>query len=206
MLPAGASVHFYLQGGFVLNWDEKVGARIKRLRENKSLSRDELSSRSGLDIDFLEALEEQNIYPSLGPLLKIARGLGIRLGTLLDDQFSQDPLIVRIEDRKQELSMLKGKDKPVALKFHSLGRGKKDRHMEPFYIEILPEPSEDKKLSSHEGEEFIVVLSGEVEVFYGQETSILKAGDSIYYNSVVPHYVSCRGSRAEIYAVLYFPE
>lgn len=189
-----------------MNWDEKVGARIKRLRENKSLSRDELSSRSGLDIHFLEALEEQNIYPSLGPLLKIARGLGIRLGTLLDDQFSQDPLIVRIEDRKQELSMLKGKDKPVALKFHSLGRGKKDRHMEPFYIEILPEPSEDKKLSSHEGEEFIVVLSGEVEVCYGQETSILKAGDSIYYNSVVPHYVSCRGSRAEIYAVLYFPE
>ncbi len=186
--------------------DEKVGARIKRLREDKGLARDELSSRSGLDIDFLKALEEENIYPSLGPLLKIARGLGIRLGTLLDDQFSQDPLIVRIEDRKQELSLLKGKDKPIALKFHSLGRGKKDRHMEPFYIEILPEPAEDKKLSSHEGEEFIVVLSGEVEIFYGQKTSILKAGDSIYYNSVVPHYVSCRGSRAEIYAVLYFPE
>ncbi len=189
-----------------MNRDEKVGARIKRLREAKSLSRDELSSQSGLDIDFLRALEEENIYPSLGPLLKIARGLGIRLGTLLDDQFSQDPLIVRIEERKQELSMLKGKDKPIALKFHSLGRGKKDRHMEPFYIEILPEPAEDKKLSSHEGEEFIVVLSGEVEVFYGQKTSILKAGDSIYYNSVVPHYVSCRGSRAEIYAVLYLPE
>jgi transcriptional regulator with XRE-family HTH domain len=206
MMPAGAPVHFYLQGGFVLNWDQKVGARIKRLREDKSLSRDELSSRSGLDIDFLQALEEENIYPSLGPLLKIARGLGIRLGTLLDDQFSQDPLVVRIEDRKQELSMLKGKDKPVALKFHSLGRGKKDRHMEPFYIEILPEPAEDKKLSSHEGEEFIVVLSGEVEVVYGQKSSILKAGDSIYYNSVVPHYVSCRGSKAEIYAVLYFPE
>ena len=189
-----------------MNNDEKVGTRIKRLREVNSLSRDELSSRCGLDIDFLQAVEEENIYPSLGPLLKIALGLGIRLGTLLDDQFSKDPLIVRLGDRKEELSMLKGKDKPVALKFHSLGRGKKDRHMEPFYIEILPEPAEDKKLSSHEGEEFIVVLSGEVEVFYGQETSILKPGDSIYYNSVVPHCVSCRGARAEIYAVLYFPE
>jgi quercetin dioxygenase-like cupin family protein len=78
--------------------------------------------------------------------------------------------------------------------------------MEPFYIEILPEPPEDKKLSSHEGEEFMVVLSGEVEIFYGQETCILKQGDSIYYNSVIPHYVSCRGGRAEIYAVLYFPD
>jgi transcriptional regulator with XRE-family HTH domain len=185
---------------------EKVGARIKRLREGKSLSLDELSSRSGLALDFLEAVEEDNVYPSLGPLLKISRVLGIRLGTLLDDQISQDPLIVRLEDRKEELSMLKGKDKPVALKFHSLGRGKKDRHMEPFYIEIFPESAEDKKLSSHEGEEFIVVLSGEVEILYGQQKSILKQGDSIYYNSLVPHYVSCRGPKAEIYAVLYFPE
>ncbi len=186
--------------------EEKVGSRIKRLREAREISRDELAARSGLNLDFIEAIEEDNIYPSLGPLLKIARVLGLRLGTFLDDQFSKDPLIVRREGRKEELSMHKGKDKPVALRFHSLGRGKKDRHMEPFYIEILPEPEEDKKLSFHEGEEFIVVLSGEVEVFYGQEVHILKAGDSIYYNSVVPHYVSCRGDRAEIYAVLYFPE
>ena len=189
-----------------MNNDDKVGARIRRLREGNSLSLDELSARSGLSPDFLKEVEEDNIYPSLGPLLKIARVLGIRLGTLLDDQISQDPLIMRVANRREELTMLKGKDKPVALKFHSLGRGKKDRHMEPFYIEILPEPAEDKKLSSHEGEEFIVVLSGEVEIFYGQETCILGQGDSIYYNSVIPHYVSCRGPRAEIYAVLYFPD
>jgi transcriptional regulator with XRE-family HTH domain len=195
-----------LKGGFVLEGIQKVGVRIKRLREENSLSLDELSVRSALSADFLHDVEENNVYPSLGPLLKISRALGIRLGTLLDDQISQDPVVMRVEDQKEELSMLKGKDKPVALKFHSLGRGKKDRHMEPFYIEILPEPAEDKKLSSHEGEEFIVVLSGEVEVFYGQKTCVLKRGDSIYYNSVVPHYVSCHGSRAEIYAVLYFPD
>ena len=40
----------------------------------------------------------------------------------------------------------------------------------------------------------------------GTEVHILKAGDSIYYNSVVPHYVGCKGDRAEIYAVLYLPE
>ena len=114
---------------------------------------------------------------------------------------------MRVEDRREELSMLKGKDKPVALRFHSLGRGKSDRHMEPFFIEILPESEVDKKLSSHEGEEFIVVISGELEVIYGQETHVLKAGDSIYYNSVVPHHVGSHGGRkAEIYAVLYFPD
>lgn len=189
-----------------MNADEKIGARIKRFRESRDLTREEVSTRSGLQVEFLKAIEEDNTYPSLGPLLKIARVLGVRLGTFLDDQLSRDPLVVRLGERKEELSMHKAKDKPVALKFHSLGRGKKDRHMEPFYIEILPEPAEDKKLSSHEGEEFIVVLSGEVEVFYGQDMHVLKTGDSIYYNSVVPHYVSCRGPRAEIYAVLYFPE
>jgi quercetin dioxygenase-like cupin family protein len=79
--------------------------------------------------------------------------------------------------------------------------------MEPFFIEILPESAEDKKLSSHEGEEFIIVFSGRVEVIYGQETHILEPGDSIYYNSVVPHFVGCHGGRtAEIYAVLYIPD
>lgn len=186
---------------------EKVGARIQNFREMKGMSREELGRQTGLDPEFIQGMEEEDLYPSLGPLLKIARALGVRLGTFLDDKVTRDPLIVRQEERREELSMLKGKDKPAALKFHSLGRGKSDRHMEPFYIEILPESASEKKLSSHEGEEFIVVLSGEVEILYGQETHILKAGDSTYYNSVVPHYVSCHGARkAEIYAVLYIPE
>jgi transcriptional regulator with XRE-family HTH domain len=189
-----------------LNTDDKMGTRIKRFREAKNLSIEDISERSGLHVEFLTAVEEENIYPSLGPLIKIARALGTRLGTFLDDQLSRDPLIVRLGQRKEELSMIKGKDKPIALRFHSLGRGKKDRHMEPFYIEIMPEPESDKKLSAHEGEEFIVVLSGEVEVSYGNEVHLLQTGDSVYYNSAVPHYVSCRSERAEIYAVLYFPE
>ncbi len=79
--------------------------------------------------------------------------------------------------------------------------------MEPFFVEIMPESAKQKTLSSHEGEEFIVLVSGAVEVIYGNETYELKAGDSIYYNSIVPHYVSCAGEeKAEIYAVIYIPE
>lgn len=186
---------------------DKIGSRIKKFREMEEISREELSSRSGLDADFIHGVEEENIYPSLGPLLKISRALGTRLGTFLDDTISHDPLIVRLEEREEELSMLKGNEKPVALQFFSLGKGKNDRHMEPFFVRINPEPEEDKKLSSHEGEEFIVIVSGEVRVVYGQEEYELKTGDSIYYNSIIPHNVSCKGDTpAEIYAVLYFPE
>lgn len=185
---------------------EKVGQRIRTFMAKQELTLETLAQRTGLEPGFLSTIIQDDVYPSLGPLLKIARALDTRLGTFLDDQISRDPLVVRRADRKEELSMLRGKDKPVALKFYSLGSGKSDRHMEPFYVELLPESEKAKDLSSHEGEEFIVVYAGRVEVTYGTETVVLEAGDSIYYNSIVPHYVSCKGAQpAAIYAVLYIP-
>lgn len=185
---------------------EKVGQRIRTFMARQEMTVETLAQRTGLEPGFLTTVIEDDVYPSLGPLLKIARALDVRLGTFLDDQISKDPLVVRRENRKQELSMLRGKDKPVALKFYSLGSGKSDRHMEPFYVELLPESEKAKDLSSHEGEEFIVVYAGRVEVTYGTEAVVLEAGDSIYYNSIVPHYVSCKGAQpAAIYAVLYIP-
>lgn len=78
------------------------------------------------------------MYPSLGPLLKVARGLGVRLGTFLDDEIGADPLLIRLAERQEEISVLSGKGCTADLKFFSLGKGKKDRHMEPFYVELLP--------------------------------------------------------------------
>ena len=185
---------------------EKVGQRIKSFMEKQDMAVSALAEKTGLDVSFLENVIENDVYPSLGPLLKIAKALDVRLGTFLDDQISSDPLVVRFQDREEELSMLRGKDKPVSLKFYSLGSGKSDRHMEPFYVELLPESEKSKDLSSHEGEEFIVVHSGQLEVTYGTEVHVLGVGDSIYYNSIVPHYVSCKGAQtASIYAVLYIP-
>lgn len=187
---------------------EKVGQRITTFMEQQGITINELAVRTGLEKKFLTSVIEDDVYPSLGPLLKIARALGVRLGTFVDDQVSRDPLIIRKEQRKSELSMLRAKDQPAVSKFYSLGRGKSDRHMEPFYIEMLPESGDDdKRRSSHEGEEFIVVVSGKIELRYGNETYELEPGDSVYYNSIVPHWVGCTGGEgASIYAVLYFPE
>ncbi|MFO8032518.1 MAG: cupin domain-containing protein [Desulfohalobiaceae bacterium] len=184
-----------------------IGQRIKKLRQAREISRQDLAERANTAPEFIQELEEQDLYPSLGPLLKISRALGTRLGTFLDDQASQDPLLIRLEQRQQELSLLTGKNQPEALRFYSLGKGKTDRHMEPFFIQVLPESALDKRLSSHEGEEFIVVVSGELELLYNDQIHHLQPGDSIYYNSIVPHCVSCRGDQpAEIYAVLYLPQ
>jgi len=185
----------------------KINQRILSFMEKRGMDITALSEAASLDPQFIKTMLEEDAYPPLGPLMKIARALGVRLGTFLDDQDSSDPYIVRKAEREGGFSVLDGTNKAPALNFYALGKGKSDRHMEPFFVEILPESAKQKTLSSHEGEEFIIVVSGLVEVIYGNETYELKPGDSIYYNSVVPHYVSCVGEeKAEIHAVVYIPE
>ena len=76
--------------------------------------------------------------------------------------------------------------------------------MEPFYIEIAA--NAEAQFSSHEGEELIIVMEGEVELVYGGETQVLKPGDSAYYNSVVQHRVcAANGQPATIYATVFMP-
>jgi transcriptional regulator with XRE-family HTH domain len=186
---------------------EKISQRIKYYMEKRNIDIDRLAESTGLDKEFIATMLQENVYPPLGPMIKIARTLGVRLGTFLDDQESTDPYIVRSAERLTKFSVLSEKNKPASLNFFSLGMGKTDRHMEPFFIEVMPESAVRKTLSSHEGEEWIAVLKGSIEVIYGKETYILEEGDSVYYNSVVPHYVSARGGeKAQIHAVVYIPE
>ena len=74
------------------------------------------------------------------------------------------------------------------------------------YIVNLHYQDCEKQLSSHEGEEFMYVLEGEIEVRYGKEVHILSAGDTIYYDSIVPHLVlPCTQDGAKLLAVVYIP-
>jgi transcriptional regulator with XRE-family HTH domain len=185
---------------------ERVGARVKQQREAKRVSIEELAGRSGLSAEFLRSVEDKDVYPSLGPLLKISRSLGVRLSTFIDDATSADPLVMRLADRKEDFDTHPETGAPATMRYFSLGRGKADRHMEPFLIELLPSSAEERTLASHEGEEFLIVQSGQVMVYHGKEGYLLNPGDTIYYDSVVPHYVGAAGGqKASIYAILYFP-
>ncbi len=185
---------------------KKLGDRIRTYREKNGMSVADLAERTGYEVSFIESVEEKDVYPSLGPLLKISRALGVRLGTFMDDDIGKDPVVISQKDRKESMSMHPSEDKAASHTYYSLGRGKTDRHMEPFHIVIAP-GAEDKSLSSHEGEEFIYVLNGQLELLYGKTQHVLGAGDSLYINSVMPHYVGNPGEvPAEICAVLYFPE
>jgi transcriptional regulator with XRE-family HTH domain len=180
-----------------------LAKRIKAFREKLEMTPEALAKASGLDVSLIEAIEAEHVYPALGVLVKLSRALGQRLGTFMDDQFRPDPLIVRKSERKEDMAHHKG-ETPAPYRYFPLGRGKTDRHMEPFFIEI--DPHTVKEMSAHEGEEFIIVVSGEVELMYGKKSHLLQAGDSMYYNSIVPHYVGAAGEKkAEIYAMIFMP-
>ena len=79
--------------------------------------------------------------------------------------------------------------------------------MESFEIVFEPSADSDFVLSSHEGEEFLYVLEGAVEINYGDDSYTLKTGDSIYYDSIVAHHVRCANdNKAKILAVIYTPD
>jgi len=178
----------------------KVGKRICKYREQMGLSQEELAVNSGISLQTIKEYEEGIAYPPIGSLIRLSRALGQRVGTFTDDQFNPDPIIVRLEDREPEASSHGDKGDYV---YYPLGKGKTDRHMEPMFIKVGEEDMPE--LSTHEGEEFIIVVSGKILFVYVKEKRILEPGDSAYYNSVVPHYVGAIEGPAEIYAVLYTP-
>jgi len=181
--------------------EKTVGEKIKQIREMKKVSLEELSERSGLEISSVQKIEQDKNVPSLAPLIKIARALGVRLGTFLDDSDSYGPIVVRSGEYHKGAS-----DAREHLNFFSLAYDKAGRSMEPFIVDIEPGQKSDHMLSSHEGEEFIFVLEGEVEINYGKDIFNLAKGDSIYLDSIVMHNVhSANSTPARILAVVYAP-
>lgn len=186
---------------------KKLGKKIKQFREFRQLSRENLAMNANLDIRQLEKIEEKGFMPSLGHLIKISRALGVRIGTFLDDQEQVGPAVVKAGEEKKSLSFsTKDEQTREHLNFFSLAQDKAGRHMEPFMVEIEPSKESDYKLSTHEGEEFIYVLDGSIEINYGKDIYQLEKGDTIYIDSVVAHNVHAAGSKpAKILAVVYTP-
>lgn len=185
-----------------------IGEKIKSLRITKEISIEELAERSGLAVEQIRRIEENIDIPSLAPLIKIARTLGVRLGTFLDDQINETGAVIcRHGEEDDTISFSNNAvDARQHLHYHSLSRSKTDRHMEPFVIGIDSNQDKEFQLSAHEGEEFIMVLKGTLEINYGKQTYLLEEGDTIYYDSIVPHHVHAfEGQAARILAVIYTP-
>ena len=79
----------------------KIGAKVKLVRENRKLSIEDVSERTNLSAQQIQSIEDGSLVPNLTPLIKIARVLGVRLGTFMDDDENLGPVVTKAQDKKE---------------------------------------------------------------------------------------------------------
>jgi transcriptional regulator with XRE-family HTH domain len=185
----------------------RVGERIKAIRQERGLSLKGLADLTGFSMALLSQIENHLISPSLGSIITIARALSLPLGHFFGKESEHPYSIVRKDERKKVSRFASKEGVKYGYFYESLGYDKKNRRMEPFLVTLEPATIKTETLSTHEGEEFIYVLKGEMEVILGNHADVLHAGDSIYYDSTIPHRVQChKNQETQILAVLYTAE
>lgn len=188
--------------------ENRLGKKITTLREAHHLTTQDLADRCGFDVDTIERLEAGDVPPSLAPLIKLTRALGVRLGTLMDDDESFGPAYIdadQMRDVERVRTLQTAKD-AGDLSYFSLAAGRPSRHMDPFIITVSPSGETSHKLDSHEGEEWLYGMEGCIEIEYGKDVFVLHPGESIYYDSIVPHQVRAHdGQNAKFLACVYTP-
>jgi quercetin dioxygenase-like cupin family protein/DNA-binding XRE family transcriptional regulator len=178
---------------------ELYGERIRAAREWKGFSIDEVALKTGIDKEHLYQVESGDVILPLGLLIKVAKALSLRLADVISR--GHEPFTIVREGEGKSVQRLSHKDGGYGYEYESLAPKKKGKTMEPFLVTLYP--MERLKSESHEGQEFLYVLDGQVEITIENKTHLLSKGDAIYYDSHDNHFVRAFGnSPAKIVAVL----
>jgi quercetin dioxygenase-like cupin family protein/DNA-binding XRE family transcriptional regulator len=181
---------------------ESLGDRIRKARHARGLTLKDISSRTGIDIDTLAQVESNEVTPPLGQLVRLGKALDMRLGYLISPGVDKVMAVVRTDQRQPVSRYGEKRREQYGYLYESLAPEKGNRLMEPFIVTLLPTDVEE--FSTHDGQEFLFVLEGQVKVQVGNEKELLRTGDAVYYDSNQPHLVkSAGGEKARILAVLY---
>ena len=181
---------------------ESLGDRLRTARERRGLTLQELSSRTGTDLNNLKRMEANEIIPPLGDLVKLGRALDTRMSYFISPGADKPVTVVRADQRRPVSRNIKTGSEKYGYFYESLAPEKANRRMEPFIVTLVP--CDVAEPSTHDGQEFLLVLEGHMVAKIGDRTESLGPGDAIYYDSSEPHYVRCAGeSKAKILAVIY---
>ena len=181
-----------------------LGQKIRRLRQEERLTLQDLSDLSGLSKPLLSQIENDQVIPPIATLLKIAKGLKVGIHYFFEEQEDRRKVVLMRKNELKSSRRRSGNDSPQSYLYHSLAPGMRHKSMEPFLVVFDTGEWDDSLLYSHEGEEFIYLLEGELEFHYGAEIMVLHPGDSIYYFSTEPHgFISRGGKNAKGVATLF---
>jgi transcriptional regulator with XRE-family HTH domain len=175
--------------------DYGIGEKIRALRLRKKMGLVELGQHTGLSPALLSKIERGRLFPTLPTLLRIALVFSVGLDFFFAGA-REKPLVAVIRKRKR----LRLPDRPgareIAYRFESLDYLAPERRFHSFYAEFLPVAPDKLRPHIHPGAEFIYALRGTLTVRIDAVDHTLGAGDSMYFDSSVPHAYTRSGSRA----------
>jgi quercetin dioxygenase-like cupin family protein len=170
-----------------------VGKKIKQERLKKKMSLDRVANETGFSIDYLKKVESGKKIPPVGALLQIARALEIDSGFFLKEQESNLRNRIKAYTKRTE-----------NYAYTTLTPGAENKHLKAFKVAIEPMTDHKGVGYQHEGEEFVYVLSGKIEVIVGDHVNTLDAGESLHFNSGIRHKLRNVGDeKAELVVVIY---
>jgi len=182
----------------------QIGNKIRRLRQQKRMTLQALTDATGLSKPLLSQIENDQVIPPLATLLRIAKAFKVGLHTFFEEEGTSKCIYVPAGESRQlsRSSLPSGMTHPYI--YHSLAFGKKNRNMEPYILEFDNREMTDDLMVSHEGEEFLYLLEGEVIFHYGDQIIRMRPGDSVYYDSNEKHaFVAVSQQRPRGVAVVY---
>lgn len=172
-----------------------VGKIIKKERIKKEVPIDFVANETGFSTEYLEKVEAGGAMPPVGTLLQIARALDIDSALLLKEQESDVTTRISASTKRTDNYAYK-----------TLTPGVEKKHLKAFQVTIDPKQDHSGVGYHHEGEEFVYVLSGKIEVLVGDNVNFLDEGDSLHFNSGVRHKLrNLSDKKALLIVVIYVP-
>lgn len=167
--------------------DIDVGSKIKTIRKKKNMSIASLASQSGISAGMISQIENRKVVPSITVMWKIAKTLGVNIGYFFDETIDQLPNpVVRKDERKK---ILIGKSKCL----YEMLTPDLNRKIEYLLITLEAKSEKTRDFVNHEGEECGYVIQGVLKVHLQDTVYDLYEGDSISFNSNIPHYFENAG-------------
>lgn len=161
---------------------EQIAQRLKGLRESLDMSLEEFAQSCNLPLDVYEQYESGDKDLTISLLKSIAQTHNVDLTTLM---FDSEPRMKSYFVTRNGKGM--SVDRKKAYKYQTLSAGFNNRKADIFEVTVEPKEDDDIHLSSHEGQEFDFILEGRMLLSINGKEIILEEGDSIYYNSSLPH-------------------
>jgi transcriptional regulator with XRE-family HTH domain len=166
------------------DFDINIGERVKKLRNEKRLTLQDVANMTGFSKALISQIENNIVTPPISTLAKIAKVLNVKMTYFFEEEINyKDYYIVKSDERK--FAFREGAKHGYL--YEELASMKYSDLFESFMVYIKPGLGE-KKLFSHDGYEFMYIISGHLRLYLNQDVCELKVGDSIAYNSKIPHY------------------